>query len=649
MRTLIMLACALALGLSSSAQKSNKDEIPAFGKVDKADLEMKECSFDEKADALVLLEDGQLDFIYCSGIEMKRRVRIKILSQKGLDKANIRLSYVSFKNEESIESLDAQTYNLDESGNIVVTKLEKKLVYEKKLSKKVSEKVFTFPGVKVGSIIEYKYKHIGLGLIDWYFQKSIPVKYSRYTVDFPHEIEVHTTPHCSGKYEYNRENTTTRVAHTYIMRNVPGFRDEPFIINEDYYRDRLETKVIAFPLNGVRSNRIVNWVQCINTLMADEDFGVQIKKDIPRTTELDQKLKTLSSPYDRMKAVYKYVQENMQWNEYYGIWALDGVKSAWRDKKGTVGEINLILVNLLKDAGLKVYPILLATHQNGIVNTLDAGTYDWPGFMQFDKVMAYVEIGGDVYVLDASQKDVPVHLIPPDVLQTQGLVIEKVETGNWGWKFMTKEKLESKNLILVNSKISAEGKMVGEAIINSFYYSRLSRLPLAKKGKDKFIETYVTSSHMDMEVEEVSFENLQSDSLPLIQKIKFTQPLNSSGDYSYFSANILSGLETNPFVADSRFSDVFFGVNRTITVLGNFHLPEGYEFEELPKNVRMIMPDTSITMSRIAQFAGDMLQTNIEVSFRKPFYPAAQYGSFQEFYLRLFELINEQFVIRKKK
>lgn len=644
-----MLACALALGFTSSAQKGNKDEIPTFGKVDKADLEMKECSFDEKADALVLLEDGQLDFISGSGIEMKRRVRIKILSQKGLDEANIRLPFVSAKNAESVGSLDAQTYNLDESGNIVVTKLDKKLVYEKKLNKKVSEKVFTFPGVKVGSIIEYKYKHTGLGLIDWYFQKSIPVKYSRYTVDFPQEIEVHTTPHCSGKYEYRRENSTTRVAHTYIMRNVPGFRDEPFIINEDYYRDRLETKVIAFPVNGVRRSQIVNWIQCIRYLMEDEDFGVQIKKDIPRTSELDQKLKTLSSPYDRMKAVYKYVQENMQWNEYNGIWALDGVKAAWRDKKGTVGEINLILVNLLKDAGLKVHPVLLTTHEKGIVNTLDAGTYDWPGFMQFDKVMAYVEIGDEVYVLDASQKDVPVHLIPTDVLQTQGLVIEKVETGNWGWKFMTKEKLESKNLIFVNSQISADGKMFGEATINSYDYSRLNRLPFAKKGKDKYIETYITSSHKDMEVDDVRFENLQSDSLPLVQKIKFTQPLNSSGDYSYFSANILSGLETNPFVADSRFSDVFFGVNQSVTIFANFTLPEGYDFEELPKNVRIIMPDTSISMTRIAQYSGNILQTKIEVSFRKPFYPAEQYGAFQQFYLRLFELINEQFVIRKKK
>jgi hypothetical protein len=132
------------------------------------------------------------------------------------------------------------------------------------------------------------------------------------------------------------------------MRNIPAFRDEPYIINEDFYKDRLETKVVALDIRGSRENLSVDWVKVIEYLMQDEDFGVQLKKNIPRTADLDEKLKNISDPYSKMKIIYKYVQDNMQWNEYTGIWALDGVRSAWKDKKGTVGEINLILVNLLK-------------------------------------------------------------------------------------------------------------------------------------------------------------------------------------------------------------------------------------------------------------------------------------------------------------
>lgn len=646
MKKSTLLTLLLCTALFSIAQKT-EPELPAFGKVEKAELEMKECSFDEKAEALVLVDDAQLEFIIGSGLDMKRRMRIKILTEKGLEWANVHLNYISQNNGQSITGLEAQTYNLDDNGNIIVTKLEKKLVYEKKLNKRSSEKVFTFPAVKVGSIIEYKYKHVGMGLIDWYFQRSIPVKYSRFKMDFPEEIEVHVTPHVSRKYEQKKETSGRREISIYSMSDVPSFRDEPFIINEDYYRDRLETKVIAYNIDGRRYNRITNWLEVIKTLMEDEDFGVQIKKNIPRTADLDEKLKTVTQPYDRMKTIYKYVQDNMQWNEYVGIWALDGVKAAWKDKKGTSGEINLILVNLLKDADLNAHPVLVSTHNNGVVNSLDAGTLDWRGYHQFNKVMAFVEIGDKEYVLDASQKETPAHLIPAEILETQGLVIEKIETFEWGWRPLSNHGL-AKNLVLVNGKIDASGKMTGEATISSYDYARLSRLPVAKKGKEKFIETYI-SSNQGMSVDDVSFANLDSDSLPLVQTIKFNQPLNSSGEYSYFSSNILSGLEKNPFVADQRYSDVFFGTNQSYTILGNFTIPEGYEFDELPKNVKMIMPDTSIVMSRLAQLSNGTLMTRIQVDFKRPFYPATQYMEFQEFYKRLFELINEQFVVRKKK
>ena len=68
-----------------SAQK----DIPSFGKVDKADLEMKQCSFDEAAEAVVLFDVAE---VYCFlnhnsnsnfiTTQFERRVRIKILNNK---------------------------------------------------------------------------------------------------------------------------------------------------------------------------------------------------------------------------------------------------------------------------------------------------------------------------------------------------------------------------------------------------------------------------------------------------------------------------------------------------------------------------------------------------------------------------------------
>lgn len=638
------------LSLNVIAQKNKKNDgpvIPKFGVVEKADLEMKDCDFDEKAPAVVLIDDGEMDYVYGNGLGMDRRVRIKILNKDGLDWANVHIPYR--KGSQDISKLEAQTYNLDANGNVVATKVEKNLIYDKSLNKKFGEKAFTFPEVKVGSVIEYKYRKTNYGLVDWYFQRSVPVRYSHFKLDFPQEIEISTIPYCVRDVDTKDESTSTRIVKSFTMNKIPALRDEPFIINEDYYRDHLETKVIAIVDMGRRINRVVNWIQVIKSLMEDQDFGLQITKSIPRTSDLDAQLKTITNFYDRMKTIYKYVQTNMQWDETESIWAMDGVKSAWKSKKGTLGEINLILVNLLKDAGLDAHPVLVSTHDNGIVNTIDAGTYEYPGFHQFNKVMAYVTIDDQIYVLDATQKNMPPHLIPSDVIYTQGLVIDDVDKFQWGWKQLWKENLTARNVILLNADIDDKGNMNGQSTITSFDYAKISRLKMAKKGKDEFIKKYITENNPNLNIDDVKFENIDVDSVPLVQTIKFNEPLNASGDYKYFSINILTGIEKNPFVADNRFSDVFFGYKQSYFISGNFHLPEGYEFEQLPKNVSMRLPDTSIVISRIAQITDNVLTTQIKLDFKKPFYALNDYALLQEFYHRMFDILNEQIVIRKKK
>lgn len=255
---LLLLLCFFTQTLFAQKVKDEGPALPAFGAVGKTDLEMKECDFDKKAEAVVLLDEGVLEYVFGRGTDLKRRLRIKILSNKGLDWANVHLPFHSELGDESIGDLEAQTYNLDASGNTVVTKLDKKLIYEKKLNKKYSEKVFTFPEAKVGSVIEYRFKHSNIGLIDWYFQRSIPVKASHFTLDLPEEVETAVVPHCSRQYQTGNKRTSTRTVRYYAMSDIPGLRDEPFIINEDFYRDRLETKITAYNFPSQRTNRVVS-------------------------------------------------------------------------------------------------------------------------------------------------------------------------------------------------------------------------------------------------------------------------------------------------------------------------------------------------------------------------------------------------------
>jgi hypothetical protein len=89
-------------------------------------------------------------------------------------------------------------------------------------------------------------------------------------------------------------------------------------------------------------------------------------------------------------------------------------------------------------------------------------------------------------------------------------------------------------------------------------------------------------------------------------------------------------LEKNPFLADSRFSDIFFGVNQSHSIIANITIPEGYAFETLPKNMRMIMPDTSISIIRRVASEGNQVSVRMSLEFNKPLFSVQEYPDFKE-------------------
>jgi len=641
----LTLICALFITLFAHAQK--KSDVPDFGQVEKADLEMKECDFDKKAEAVVLFETGELFANFAAitpGMMLEEHVRIKILSDKGLNQADIHLMYEHTNGRESIKNLEAQIYNLDASGNIVTTKVDRKLIFDKAIDKHFHEEVFTFPEVKAGSIIEYKYTKAwsGFSLVDWYFQRAIPVKYSRYKVDFPSEFEVDAIPMCVLPYDAKEKTTGARNIHIFSMKNIPALRDEPYISSDKDYSQRIEFRFKGINLPGAdHLNLTENWAQVIGDLLDDRDFGVQLKKSIPLTPDLEEQLNKTSDPYRKMTIIHEYVRKNMAWNGYGSFWALNGVREAWNDKKGTAGEINMILVNLLKDAGLKAGAILASTRDHG---TVAANLVD---YRQFNKVLAGVTIGNRFYVLDATEKNTPANLIPENVMFTLGLMIDNPSTGEWEWKPLWDQHKLDKNLLILQADIDESGIMKGQASLSSYDYARLKRIS-DTKDKNKFIGKYFSADNPGAEVDSLELENLENDTLPLLQKFQFSKPLSASGDYKYFSVNMFTGLEKNQFVADNRFSDIFFGVNQSHSIIANINIPDEYQFEALPKNTRMIMPDTSIIITRQITTNGNQVGVRINLDFKKPYYSVQEYAAFKEFYKQLFALLNEQIAIKKK-
>lgn len=655
MRTTALTLVFFFSACSGFAQKG----LPAFGKVDKADLEMTDCDFDKGASAVVLIDYGNTYYdrgtVGYSTLKtvFEKRTRIKILKEKGIEQADIRIPYYTKNNEEKIYKLNANTYNLDESGKVKVTEVKKSSIYSKRIDATQSVMIITFPEVKVGSIIEYSYSldRETIYVKDWYFQHRIPVRYSEYQLKIPQIFRFTILPNIVDPIEDKQDVITETISadegmietkvlkSRYIMRNLVGIKDEPFMGSAKDYMQRIEFQLSQIDYGSRTVDKRVKWSDVINELMKDENFGQQLEKPVPAAASFVEQAKQIADAESRMKYIFEKLRKEMTWNDDEGIYADNGIIKTWETKTGNAADINLLLIKLLTDAGLKTRPILLSSRDNGLA----APSY--PDEFQFNWIMAYVGINEKYFVLDATDKIINYRLTPEKVVNTNGFILEG-ENGRW--KEILSGKYRYKVMAAVQGEIDPDGNMKGSCLVNCYDYARAQRCESLAKNEAKFKEDYFLKPYPFARVEELTINNSTADSLPLEQKVKFSSVLNSSGNYRYFTVNLFSDLDKNIFIAQNRSSDVDFGVQQDYSLFGNYTIPSDYVFDGLPENLAFATPDNGIIFNRSVKADGNLLNVRITVEFKRSFYPATSYAEFRDFYKKLYDKLNEQVVIKKK-
>jgi len=363
-------------------------------------------------------------------------------------------------------------------------------------------------------------------------------------------------------------------------------------------------------------------------------------KNISGTGTFIDAVKKMPVAEEKMKIIYNYVRSNMVWNNINTFYAGDGIKGPWEKKRGTSGEINLILVNLLKDADLEVYPVLVSERYHGKVNT------EIPFVDQFNTVFACVIINEKKYYLDATNTYTPAHITPKEILNTTALIVNRKKGG---LVTITNDSLQYSDYISTQIQLDENGVLSGETYIKSDGYSRIEKVSDYKEdGKEKYINNnYQTNG---ITVKDFEFLNQENDSLPAEQKFKFSTNLAGSGDYLYIPLNLFTGFEKNPFIGDNRFSNVNFGYKRLISTYSVINLPKNYVLDVLPKPVKMTTPDKDIVFSKSVTYDKEThsLVCILMFDFRKSLYSVDEYPILKEVYKKMYDFLKEPVVLKKK-
>ena len=645
--TLIVL-CAFSCLVKAQSLASTTPLRQEFGKVDLADLEMKSCDFEKDANAMVLFDVGDAYYDTHSGDVVGAvadyHQRIKIFNEKGNFAADIRLQYLSIDNDEYITGLEAETINLV-NGKQEITKVDKKQIFTQRVDELSSALVFAFPNVKPGSVIEFKYR-LNTRLLNiprWYFQKFIPERYNQLTTAIPDRIYYKVHLHTNQRFE---KDIATGAAgslskHVYAMANVSSFNNEPFMSS---WADNVQSA--QFQLTGVFGYGnypflFDSWDKVGKYLIDSKYFGYEMNTSLAGQRDIIKPTKSLSTNDQKIAYIFNKVKNDLKWNGIDTWYTEEGVNNTWQSKTGTATEINLILCNLLNSAGIEAYPFLLSTHKHGKVNPV------YPSTDQFNRAAVYIPgENGHSYILDASSKYNLYNETPDDLLNSFGLIVDK-EHQVFKTIFIDNQK-PVRDVVFVNAEIKPDGSLEGNAQKSSFSYvkNRVAER-YQRDGAEKYKE-YLKSGDNNLKIVDLKIENIDVDSLPLNQKISFKlTPAEAGSDYIYINPAIFSDLKRNPFLAEKRLTDIDFEYLNSYSIIGIYKLPAGYKIDALPKSANMVMPDKSISFTRLVSEQDGMLSVRYMIDYQKSIYLKENYLDIREFYKKMYEMLNEQIVLKK--
>lgn len=616
---------AILLLAASITTAQTPRPVQPYGKVDMADMELKACDFEPDANAEVLFDVGSIN----SYLYNERHVRIKIFNDFGKNAANIRIVYFDNINIKEINDLQAETINL-ENGKIVITPLDKKLILEEKTDRIRSAKVFTFPNVKAGSIIEYKYKAYAKSV--WYFQSNIPTRYSEIKADFPANSEFKTIPHVKQPFVVS-VGTANDFVQARALANVHSLPNEPYMSAVIDNLERVEFSGLNYAIN--------TWPKIGELVMKFSDQDNDFSRNLTGEDEILKQAKTLRSDDEKISFIFSAVKTMMKWNGIRQFFPDEGTARAWDKKIGNSAELNIITYELLKKAGIKAFPMVVSTKGNGKLNPAV------PSVDLFDNMVVYIPVDSTkYYVLDATNKYNLFNQVPESNLNSFGLSMDQRHK-KYDMVFLENE-VPAMQSVFIKAEIKPDGKMAGTAEITSPSYHKIKAVGKYKTdGEEKYIK-YLSKNDNNLRISSIKMDNMDIDTLPVTQKVDFSMELTGSDEhYIIFNTNLFSLLDANPFLGENRYSDIDFGYNENYSVNGLYKIPAGYKSDALPKSMTIVSPDESIVFRRIViEDEGTVLVKYI-IGHKKTIYFREDYQDLRGFYKRMYELMNEQIVLKK--
>jgi len=596
-----------------------------YGKVDKSDLEMKVYPADSSAAAVVLCNYGYFD---SNRLQFVHQMRIKILKEEGKDRGSFSVPAGEKTN------VKGQTVNL-EKGVPVVTKLDRSGIFIERITRNYYQARVAFPNVKVGSVIDVEFYFQGLPSY-WSFQETIPVKWS--------ELILEENSYFSFKKNFTGYIPMAEASSDrWVAKDVPAFKTEPYVNNITNYLSRMNIEISSVHIPGyLYEDFSTSWADVAKKLMKDDNFGGLLSQIslFPNTLAKDIK-NTSSSPEEKMSKAYEAIRK-IKWNNDESVWASNtGLSYAFNKQIGNTADINLNLILLLRKLDIDANPLVLSTRDNGQIPPFSVS------LQRLNYVIAHVAIGDKTYLLDATDENLALGDVPERTINGKGLLVRKDDS--FEWIDLTPRK-KNKQISILNLKFTPDGRLKGDWSKSYFDYAALRHRISYKKynSQDEYLKS-LESKYNGLSIDNFSMANLDSLQLPVKEEYTVTlkNKITKTNNQIFVQPVLFDSYSENPLKAAERVYPVDFTTATEKTFIFYLEIPEGYAVEQLPKNIKMTLPQSTASLQMMSSLNENKVQVLFKLLINKPVFYQPEYPDLKAFFDELVKKEAEMLILKK--
>jgi len=541
-----------------------------------------------QAGALVLLSKESVEIGHDNTLVSDMHYLVKVLNERG--KESFAESLIEYDATfEKIELIYARTIKPDGSviyvGSRHIRDVSKYMNFPLYSNARVF--IISFPDVSLGSVLEYRVKIKRSQLVnkkDFFFSYPIqayePIINAEFRISMPKDRDINLK-FLNQNYNDFNANFKPEKEDKEQRRNYSWhFKDIPQIIPEPSMPPDVEINPALLISTFTEWQDVYNWWW---DLAKDK-----IKADPAIKTAVKNITKGRLSDLDKARALYNFCAKEIRYVAVeYGQAGYEPHLAAdiFRNKYGDCKDQSILLVTMLREAGLKAYPVLIATKSYYNMNE------DFPSGI-FNHCIAVLYLGDKKIFLDPTAETCSFGDLPQGdqgrtvlVFKDDGFIIEKIPLS------ASEENLVKQVLkIRVNSDESIEAEKINFTLGGYDQKQRYWLLYTQPEVIRDTIKTIIQDVSIGSKLTSYRIENLDDLNKPVNLRYNFQGPEYFTRAGFLRILPQLASIDTSVVARDNRKYPIDFQLLEKKDLYLEIILPKEYVVKYLPENIAYDSP-----------------------------------------------------------